>query len=251
MVRKLREKLFKIVEKDTKYYEWYDVLILGCIWISIISLTFKEQNNFTYGITVITTIVFIVDYILRWITSDFRIKKKGLISFIKYPFTFAAIFDLVVILSCFSEIFNESYTLRIFSIFRILRIAKTLRYSSKFEIIKNVISKNQKILEVVCGFTAGFIFISALIMFQFENQSFNNFFEAIYWSTTVLTTVGYGDICPKTEIGRLISIISSLVGIAFVALPTGIITSGFVEELNKKKEKDENEKINKNKNSIR
>ena len=56
---------------------------------------------------------------------------------------------------------------------------------------------------------------------------------------------------PKTEIGRLISIISSLVGIAFVALPTGIITSGFVEELNKKKEKDENEKINKNKNSIR
>lgn len=238
MVNMVRKKLFKIVEKDTTYYEWYDILILICIWISIIPLTFKEQNNFTYILTILTTIVFVIDYILRWITSDFRL-KKGISSFIKYPFTISAIFDLVVILSCFSEIFNSSYILRIFSIFRILRIAKTLRYSTKFEIIKSVVNKNKKILEVVCGFTAGFIFISALIMFQFENQSFKNFFEAIYWSTTVLTTVGYGDICPKTEIGRLISIISSLVGIAFVALPTGIITSGFVEELNKEKENDE------------
>ena len=237
MVNMVRKKLFKIVEKDTTYYEWYDILILICIWISIIPLTFKEQNNFTYILTILTTIVFVIDYILRWITSDFRL-KKGITSFIKYPFTLSAIFDLVIILSCFSEIFNSSYILRIFSIFRILRIAKTLRYSSKFEIIKSVVNKNKKILEVVCGFTAGFIFISALIMFQFENQSFKNFFEAIYWSTTVLTTVGYGDICPKTEIGRLISIISSLVGIAFVALPTGIITSGFVEELNKEKEND-------------
>ena len=238
MVNMVRKKLFKIVEKDTTYYEWYDILILICIWISIIPLTFKEQNNFTYILTILTTIVFVIDYILRWITSDFRL-KKGITSFIKYPFTLSAIFDLVIILSCFSEIFNSSYILRIFSIFRILRIAKTLRYSSKFEIIKSVVNKNKKILEVVCGFTAGFIFISALIMFQFENQSFKNFFEAIYWSTTVLTTVGYGDICPKTEIGRLISIISSLVVIAFVALPTGIITSGFVEELNKTKENDE------------
>ena len=237
MVRMVRKKLFKIVEKDTTYYEWYDILILICIWVSIIPLTFKEQNNFTYILTILTTIIFVIDYILRWTTSDFRL-KKGIYSFIKYPFTISAIFDLVVILSCFSEIFNNSYILRIFSVFRILRIAKTLRYSSKFEIIKSVVNKNRKILEVVCGFTAGFIFVSALIMFQFENQSFKNFFEAIYWSTTVLTTVGYGDICPKTEIGRLISIISSLVGIAFVALPTGIITSGFVEELNKEKEND-------------
>lgn len=237
MVRMVRKKLFKIVEKDTTYYEWYDILILICIWVSIIPLTFKEQNNFTYILTTLTTVVFVIDYILRWITSDFR-AKKGIYSFIEYPFTISAIFDLVVILSCFSEIFSNSYILRIFSVFRILRIAKTLRYSSKFEIIKSVVNKNRKILEVVCGFTAGFIFVSALIMFQFENQSFKNFFEAIYWSTTVLTTVGYGDICPKTEIGRLISIISSLVGIAFVALPTGIITSGFVEELNKEKEND-------------
>ena len=239
-----RQKLFRIVEKDTKEQEWYDIFILTTIWFSIIPLMFKTQNLFTNFITYITLFIFCLDYILRWMTEDIRRKNKGILPFIKYPFTLSAIFDLIIILSCFSEIIDIQ-VLQIFSIFRILRIGKTLRYSSKFIIIKNVINKNKQILEVVCAFTIGFIFISALIMFQFENQSFKNFFEAIYWSTTVLTTVGYGDICPKTEIGRLISIISSLVGIAFVALPTGIITSGFVEELNKQKEGvDNNEKNN-------
>ena len=82
MVNMVRKKLFKIVEKDTTYYEWYDILILICIWISIIPLTFKEQNNFTYILTILTTIVFVIDYMLRWITSDFRL-KKGIDSFIK------------------------------------------------------------------------------------------------------------------------------------------------------------------------
>lgn len=240
----IREKLYRVVEKDTEYFEWYDIMMLICIWVSIVPLIFKEQNKFTYVITIITTLIFVIDYILRWITSDYRL-KKGVISFIKYPITFSAIFDLTIIISCFSEFYNNPI-LTLFSTFRILMIAKTLRYSKKFKIIKNVVEKNKDILKVVCGFTIGFIFVSALIMFQFEGQSFNNFFEAIYWSTTVLTTVGYGDICPKTEIGKLISIISSLVGIAFVALPTGIITTGFVEELNKEKEVDNNEKINKN-----
>ena len=241
---KIREKLYRVVEKDTEYFEWYDIMMLICIWVSIVPLIFKEQNKFTYIITIITTLIFVIDYILRWITSDYRL-KKGVASFIKYPITFSAIFDLTIIISCFSEFYNNPI-LTLFSTFRILMIAKTLRYSKKFKIIKNVVEKNKDILKVVCGFTIGFIFVSALIMFQFEGQSFNNFFEAIYWSTTVLTTVGYGDICPKTEIGKLISIISSLVGIAFVALPTGIITTGFVEELNKEKEVDNNEKINKN-----
>ena len=241
---KIREKLYRVVEKDTEYFEWYDIMMLICIWVSIVPLIFKEQNKFTYVITIITTLIFVIDYILRWITSDYRL-KKGVISFIKYPITFSAIFDLTIIISCFSEFYNNPI-LTLFSTFGILMIAKTLRYSKKFKIIKNVVEKNKDILKVVCGFTIGFIFVSALIMFQFERQSFNNFFEAIYWSTTVLTTVGYGDICPKTEIGKLISIISSLVGIAFVALPTGIITTGFVEELNKEKEVDNNEKINKN-----
>lgn len=230
-----RNKLFTIVEKDTKKHEWYDIFILVTIWISIIPLMYKTQDNISTFITYMTVCIFIIDYILRWITEDIRKNKKGIITFLKYPFTMTALFDLVVILSCFSEVIKNPI-IQFFSIFRILTLMKTLKYSKKFYIIKRVIEQKKDMLKIVCLFTLGFIFISALIMFQFENTSFNNFFESIYWSTTVLTTVGYGDICPKTDVGRLISILSSLAGVAFVALPTSIITSGFVEELNKEKE---------------
>ena len=141
---KIREKLYRVVEKDTEYFEWYDIMMLICIWVSIVPLIFKEQNKFTYVITIITTLIFVIDYILRWITSDYRL-KKGVISFIKYPITFSAIFDLTIIISCFSEFYNNPI-LTLFSTFRILMIAKTLRYSKKFKIIKNVVEKNKDIL---------------------------------------------------------------------------------------------------------
>ncbi len=72
------------------------------------------------------------------------------------------------------------------------------------------------------------------MIFNIEPQSFRNFFDAIYWATVSLTTVGYGDIYPVTDAGRIITMISSFVGIAIVALPAGIITAGYMNEINKK-----------------
>ena len=79
----------------------------------------------------------------------------------------------------------------------------------------------------------GYILLSALIMFQVESDSFDNFFDAIYWAVVTLTTVGYGDIYPTSDIGRVVSMLSSFMGIAIVALPTGIITAGYMSEINK------------------
>jgi voltage-gated potassium channel len=73
--------------------------------------------------------------------------------------------------------------------------------------------------------------VSALFIFSIEPESFDNFFEAIYWATTALTTVGYGDVYPITVGGRMISMISSFFGIAIVALPSGVITAGFINEM--------------------
>ena len=80
-------------------------------------------------------------------------------------------------------------------------------------------------------------------MFNVEGDSFETFFEAIYWATVSLTTVGYGDIYPVTTAGRIITMISSIFGIAIVALPAGIITAGYMDELSeeKKEEKNKNE----------
>ena len=75
---------------------------------------------------------------------------------------------------------------------------------------------------------------SALVIFNVEPQTFDNFFEAIYWATVSLTTVGYGDIYPTSDIGRIITMISSVFGIAIVALPAGIITAGYMDEISTK-----------------
>ena len=85
----------------------------------------------------------------------------------------------------------------------------------------------------------GYILVSALIMFQVAQSSFGNFFDAIYWAVVTLTTVGYGDIYPVSNIGRLVGMLSSFMGIAIVALPTGIITAGYTNALSKENNKED------------
>ena len=97
----------------------------------------------------------------------------------------------------------------------------------------------------VC-FWLGYIFISALIIYNVESDSFKNIFAAIYWATVSLTTVGYGDIYPVSTLGRTITMISSIFGIAIVELPAGIITAGYMNEINKKKDEEESDEEEEN-----
>ena len=78
-----------------------------------------------------------------------------------------------------------------------------------------------------------YILVSALVIYNVEPESFETFFDAIYWATISLTTVGYGDIYPVTTIGRIVTMISSAFGIAIIALPSGVITAGYLAEINK------------------
>jgi voltage-gated potassium channel len=82
-----------------------------------------------------------------------------------------------------------------------------------------------------------YIFVSAIVVFNVEPDTFNTFFDAIYWATISLTTVGYGDLYPVTVEGRIITMISSIFGIGIIALPSGIITAGFMEAMKKEKKK--------------
>ena len=118
---------------------------------------------------------------------------------------------------------------------RVLRVFKAMRYSKSFEIIGNVLRSSKDSLVAVCALAGGYVLVSALIIFNVEPNSFNRFFEAIYWATVSLTTVGYGDIYPVSTMGRIITMISSVFGIAIVALPAGIITAGYMTELERLK----------------
>jgi voltage-gated potassium channel len=152
-----------------------------------------------------------------------------------------AIIDLLSILPSMSIInsgFKALRVLRMIRAFRVFRMFKAFRYSSSFRIIGNVVKKSKKSLIAVGVLAAGYIVLSALIVFNVEPDSFVTFFYAIYWATVSLTTVGYGDIYPATNLGRVISMFSAILGVAVIALPSGVITASYLDELREaKKEK--------------
>lgn len=236
----MRKRIYEIIEmapEDDKLSIGYDIFMMITIFISIIPLAFIENNYFFDIIDKITIVIFIIDYILRLITADYKL-KDGARSFVKYPFTFMAIIDLLSILPSIS-IFNRTFKLfkifRLVRTLRVFRIFKALRYSRNVQIIKNVFLKEKELLLIVIWIAVAYILVSALIIINVEPQSFNNYFDAVYWATVSLTTVGYGDIYPVTIGGRIITMISSFVGIAIVALPAGIITTGLIDELRNEK----------------
>ena len=236
----MRKRLYEIIEvsqENDKVGMAYDVLMMCAIIISIIPLAFKETNTVFLCTDIITTVLFIIDYIFRVSTADYKLPQKGIAAFFLYPFTPWAIIDLVSILPGLPglSILNDGFKLlrlfRMFRTFRVFRVFKALRYSRSLVIIISVIKKSKEALFAVCTLAAGYILISALIVFNVEGETFGTFFDAVYWATVSLTTVGYGDIYPVSTAGRIVTIISSMFGIAIVALPAGIITAGYMEEL--------------------
>ena len=235
-----RKKLYDLVEpptSDNQNRDVYDIFMFCMIIVSLLPLAFKKNETPLLVIDIICTIIFIIDYILRWITADYRIGRK-VSSFFLYPLTPMAIIDLISILPGLTSV-NRSLRLlkffRLFRTFRIFRVFKAARYSKKIVIISKVFQKQKDALLVVCGLAVGYIVLSALIIFNIEPDTFSNFFEAIYWATVSLTTVGYGDIYAISTAGKIITMISSVFGVAIVALPAGIITAGYMDEIAKNK----------------
>ncbi|MBQ5467845.1 MAG: ion transporter [Oscillospiraceae bacterium] len=234
-----RKRIFEIIVKSDghdKLSSAYDFSMIVIIIASLIPLAFKADNSFFRILDKISVSVFIVDYLLRWITADYKFGKATPVSFIRYPFSPMAIVDLVSILPSLSFIssgFKLLRVLRMIRAMRVLRVFKAMRYSRSFEIIGNVTRSSKESLIAVCALAGGYILISALVVFNVEPDSFGSFFDAIYWATVSLTTVGYGDIYPVSTMGRIITMASSIFGIAIVALPAGIITAGYMNEINK------------------
>lgn len=243
----MRRRIFEIIEvaqENDKWSQLYDTFMMVIILISIIPLAFKEQTGFFFIIDKITVAIFIVDYFLRIMTADYKL-GKGSGSFVRYPFTFMAIVDLLSILPSISLLNSGLRLLKIFRLFRtfrVFRVFKTFRYSKNIQMVLNVFRKQKESLMVVCVLAGGYILISALVVFNVEPDTFETFFDAIYWATVSLTTVGYGDIFAVSTAGKIITMISAVFGIAIVALPAGIITAGYMEEINKNKNHDKDNK---------
>ena len=250
--RSMRKRIYEIVEQGhvgDKVSIVYDIFMLLAITASIVPLMFVEDCPIFKDIEVVTISLFILDYILRWMTADFRLQKKGW-SFFFYPFTGWAIIDLLSILPGLSILGRGFKIFRITRLLRILRLFKFIRYSDKIQVLGKVIRKEKEVLFTVLGIAVFYVFLTALIMFNAEPHvnpstgaaTFESFFDALYWATVTLTTVGYGDMIPVTDIGRFISMLSSLFGVAVIALPSGVITASYLDEL--RNESAKHEKVN-------
>ena len=243
-----RKTLYEIIEKSShkdKLSTGYDLFMIVVIFLSLVPLAFKEDYPVFTVVDKVAMYIFILDYIMRWITADYKFKQPFTVSFLKYPFTFMAIVDLVSILPSLNIVSNGFKILRVLRMIRalrVLRVFKTMRYSKTFEIIGNVLKSSKKSLVAVCILAAGYIMVSALVVFNVEPDSFETFFDAVYWATVSLTTVGYGDIYPVSTMGRIITMVSSIFGIAIVALPAGIITAGYMNELERQNAKKNDDK---------
>lgn len=212
----------------------YDYFMLIVIVISLIPLAFKDDYPALIVLDKICVVIFIIDYLLRWITADYKYGKKSAISFIRYPISPMAIVDLLSILPSLT-IMNGSFKLfrilRMVRSMRVFRVFKTLRYSKSMMIIIKVLKNSKESLIAVSTLAFAYIVISALLVYNVEPESFKTFFEAIYWAAVSLTTIGYGDIYPVTALGRTVTILSSVLGVAIVALPSSIITAGYMKEI--------------------
>lgn len=241
----MRKRIYEIIEQGhsgDKASVAYDIVMLVAIAASIVPLMFAEETPAFRIIEQITVSFFILDYLLRWMTADYRQGKKAW-SFVLYPFTGWAIIDLLSVLPGLQILGRGFKIFRVTRLLRILRLFKFIRYSGKIRALGRVIRKEREVLLSVLGIAIFYVFLTALVMFNAEPHfnpetgmvTFESFFDALYWATVTLTTVGYGDMVPVTDIGRVVSMLSSLFGVAIIALPSGVITASYLEELRAEK----------------
>ena len=239
----MRKRIFEIIEVSNggdRLSSAYDFFMMFVIVVSLIPLAFKTEYFAFQIVDKVCAAIFIIDYLLRLATADFKYGKKSVVSFLRYPFSFMAIVDLVSILPSISVVNSGFKVLRIMRMvraLRVFRVFKAARYSKSIQIIAKVFKNSREPLVAVGTLAIVYVLVSALTIINVEPDSFNNFFDAVYWATVSLTTMGYGDIYPVTTVGRIVTMLSSVFGIAIVALPSGIITAGYMNEIEKENKK--------------
>lgn len=232
-------------DEDNGKYDWYDVFMMCVVVVSLLPLTTRSEERVFWYLEIGATVIFIFDYLMRWVTAPLRSKRKGWAAYLLYPFKPSAIIDLVTILPVFVYLNPTVRVMRIWRLVRILRVVRLFRYYQPLQTFMEVFKKKLDMLLVVLGFAVFYILITALIMFNVEDPEidgrhfFDSYWDAVYWATCTLTTVGYGDVYPISNWGRVISMLSAVVGIAIVALPSGILTQGYIEVIEEEKARKE------------
>lgn len=262
-----RRQIFRIIDEDARDYRpsrLFNGMIILLIILNVVAIIFESDDYYAvkYGIVFDqiefwSVIIFGLEYLLRLSTADFIYpEKKGWGPFLRYFRSPLAIIDLLAILPSIIIIIAP-YTvylagamdfrvIRLLRTLRLLRVFKITRYSSSLRMIITVFREKGRELGVTIFITFILMVLSSTLMFYVEHEAqedqFPNILATFWWAVATLTTVGYGDVYPITPAGKILGGVIALLGIGLVALPTGILSSAFVDKMERRKDKEESER---------
>lgn len=253
-MKKLKQRIFQTIEPAEDgdlISKVFDLVIIGLIVVNIsmvIAETFtlpeKVKNVFSV-LEVVSVAVFSLEYALRvWTANLLRPELTPAKARLRYVFSFMALMDLLAILPFYVPFIIpvDLRVLRTLRVTRLLRLFKVNRYTSALTTIGKVFKRKGAQLVASMFIVALLMLIAAVLMYNIENaaqpNTFRNAFDALWWAIATLTTIGYGDIYPITVGGKILSSVIAILGIGLIAVPTGIISAGFMETIESPEEKE-------------
>ncbi len=250
-MKKFKQRIFEIIQVanrndiTSKIFDLFIILLIIVNVILVIMDTFALPGwvrNISRNLEIVSIVVFTVEYLLRIWTADLLYLGSGKVKArIKYTFSFMALIDLFAILPFYLPLLIpiDLRVLRILRVIRLLRIFKVNQYTKALSLIGSVLKNKASQLVSSMLIVAMLMLISSIIMYNVENPAqpdiFTNAFSGLWWAVATFTTVGYGDIYPVTAFGKVLSAIIALLGIGLVAVPTGIISAGFITDRTRKR----------------
>ncbi len=228
----------------------YDIVNLGFIVVNLIVSLFVTFDDImkTYGDILIiaeavTVFFFTFDWLLRLWTSNFLYPGDSrLMALLRYSFSFNGLVDMLSCVPYYMPFFFPTgvAAFRIFRVVRIFRIFRVNAYFDSLNVIAAVIKSKARLLLSSVFVVLMLMVASSLCMYSVEHTAqpevFDNALSGMWWAAATLLTVGYGDIYPITPMGQILGIIITMLGVGIVAIPTGIISAGFVEQYSRMKQ---------------
>ncbi|MGE0078880.1 MAG: ion transporter [Bacteroidales bacterium] len=249
----LKTKLYLLIEKGkngSKINLWFDYSIMILIMLNVIAIVFEtvkiiqtHYNTYFRVFELFSVIIFTFEYLVRIYVSDLTHPSNSrLKSALKFVLSGYGLIDLIAIIPFYLPfiIKLDLRFIRILRVMRFLRLLKLNRYNSSLNLIWDVFREKKTELTITVFLTFMILLIASFLMYYVEGDvqpdKFSNVFECFWWAIATLTTVGYGDVYPITALGKIISGFIAILGIGLVALPTGLVSAGFLEKINKKKQ---------------
>ncbi|MFM8678981.1 MAG: ion transporter, partial [Alphaproteobacteria bacterium] len=245
--RSFRQHVHALVwpsEHGGRLHHYFDTFIVACVIVSVLGVVLESVDGVHYHLNVefalldaVSVAIFTLEYMLRIFSCVEEPRfRRAVAGRVRFMGSIGAMIDLAAILPFFLEAFlHHLFDLRFLRIFRMMRLLKLTRFNNATAVVMQGIRREWPVLTASLFVLLLVIVMTASLGYLFEHgaqpDKFENIPTAIYWAVVTLASVGYGDIAPVTPLGRMFTVVVSITGIALVAIPSGILSAAFIDQL--------------------